>query len=118
MHADDNFVRSERPLEANYFHASGNAELTLPTVQAEVEVMRGFEYRFEKKHVMITAGRRSNLTVYLQPLNVPRDARSQCVSGDVHVHMNYRGAYLKTSKNYVDYAEEENILIVAILIVK
>src|SRR5207247_7929677 len=49
MHADDNFVRSERPFEAHYFHASGNAELTLPAGQAEVEVMRGFEYRFEKR---------------------------------------------------------------------
>ncbi|PYX00591.1 MAG: hypothetical protein DMG89_03945 [Acidobacteria bacterium] len=117
MHADDNFVRSERPFEAHYFHASGNAELTLPAGQAEVEVMRGFEYRFEKKHVMITAGRRSNLTVYLQPLNVPRDARSQWVSGDVHVHMNYGGAYRNTPKNLVAQAEAENLSIVENLIV-
>lgn len=117
MHADDNFTRSERPFEAHYFHASGNAELTLPAGQAEVEVMKGFEHRFEKKHVMITAGRKSNLTVYLQPLNVPKDARSQWVSGDVHVHMNYGGAYRNTPKNLVAQAEAENLSIVENLIV-
>jgi TolB protein len=117
MKADDNFVRSERPFEAHYFHASGNAELTLPAGQADVEVMKGFEYRFEKKHVMITAGRKSNLTIYLQPLNVPKGARSQWVSGDVHVHMNYGGAYRNTPKNLIAQAEAENLPIVENLVV-
>ena len=49
MQADDNFVRSERPFEAHYFHTSGNAELTLPAGKAEVEVMKGFEYGFERQ---------------------------------------------------------------------
>ena len=49
MNADDNFVRSERPFEAHYFHTSGNAELTLPAGRVDVEVMKGFEYRFERK---------------------------------------------------------------------
>jgi TolB protein len=117
MHADDNFVRSERPFEAHYFHSAGNAELTLPAGQAEVEVMKGFEYRFEKKHVMIAAGRKSNLTIYLEPLNVPKDTRSQWVSGDVHVHMNYGGAYRNTPKNLVAQAEAENLSIIENLIV-
>ena len=56
MHADDNFVRAERPFEAHYFHTSGNAELTLPAGRAEVEVMKGFEYGFERKTVNDHAG--------------------------------------------------------------
>jgi len=42
MNADDNFVRFERSFEAHYFHTSGDAELTLPAGQAEVEVIKGF----------------------------------------------------------------------------
>jgi TolB protein len=117
MRADDNFVRSERPYEAHYFHSSGTAELTLPQGQAEVEVMKGFEYRFEKKHVMIATGHRSNLTIYLQPLTIPKEPRWQWISGDVHVHMNYGGAYRNTPKHLVAQAEAENLPIVEDLIV-
>ena len=104
MHADDKFVRAERPFEAHYFHSAGVSELTVPAGRIDVEVTKGFEYRFEKKNVLIAAGRHSTLTVYLQPLNVPRDARAQWVSGDVHVHMNYGGSYRNTPKNLVAQA--------------
>src|SRR5215471_2187099 len=88
MHADDSFVRSERSFEAQYFHTAGSSELTVPAGSLEVEAMKGFEYSAEKKRVLITAGRRSNLTIYLKPLNLTKDLHSQWVSGDVHVHMN------------------------------
>ena len=60
MNADDNFVRSERPFEAHYFHTSGNAEITLPAGRAEIEVMKGFEYGFERQTVTIAAGQNSH----------------------------------------------------------
>ena len=59
MRADDSFVRAERPFEAHYFHTSGKAELTLPVGNAEVEVMKGYEYGFERKTVAITAGQQT-----------------------------------------------------------
>jgi TolB protein len=117
MTADDNFVRSERPFEAHYFHTAGNAELTLPAGRADVEVMKGFEYRFERQAVTITAGQKSTLTVRLQPLSLPKDAGSQWVSGDVHVHMNYGGAYRNTPKHLVEQAAAENLQIVEDLVV-
>jgi len=117
MKADDNFVRSERPFEAHYFHASGNAEMTLPTGSAEVEVMKGFEYRFERQRVTITAGQKSSLTIHLQPLNLPEEAGWQWVSGDVHVHMNYGGAYRNTPRHLVAQAAAENLQIVEDLVV-
>jgi TolB protein len=117
MNADDNFVRSERPFEAHYFHTSGNAELTLPAGRAEVEVMKGFEYRFERQTVTITSGQTSSLTVHLQPLGLPKEAGSQWVSGDVHVHMNYGGAYRNTPKHLVTQAAAENLQIVEDLVV-
>ena len=48
MHADDSFVRSERGFEAHYFHANGSILLDVPAGEVTVEVMKGFEYRFEK----------------------------------------------------------------------
>jgi TolB protein len=117
MAADDNFVRSERPFEAHYFHTSGHAELTVPAGRVDVEVMKGFEYRFERKSVTLTAGQKSSLTIHLQPLTLPRDAHSQWVSGDVHVHMNYGGAYRNTPRNLVAQAAAENLQIVEDLVV-
>jgi len=117
MNADDNFVRSERPFEAHYFHTSGNAELTLPAGQAEVEVMKGFEYRFERQTVTMTSGQRSTLTIRLQPLGLPRETGSHWVSGDVHVHMNYGGAYRNTPKHLVAQAAAENLQVVEDLVV-
>ncbi len=117
MNADDNFVRSERPFEAHYFHTPGNAELTLPTGRAAVEVMKGFEYRFERQTVTISSGQKSSVTVHPQPISLPKEAHSQWVSGDVHVHMNYGGAYRNTPKHLVTQAAAENLQIVEDLIV-
>jgi len=117
MRADDSFVRSERPFEAHYFHASGTAELTLPAGAVNVEVMKGYEYGFARKSVSITARQRSRVAVRLQPLNLPKDPHSHWVSGDVHVHMNYGGAYRDTPAKLVAQAAAENLSIVEDLVV-
>ncbi len=117
MNADDNFVRSERPFEAHYFHTSGNAEITLPAGHVEVEVMKGFEYGFEQQKVSISAGKKSSLTIHLKPLDLPQKAGSQWVSGDVHVHMNYAGTYRNTPQHLVAQAAAENLQIVEDLVV-
>jgi TolB protein len=117
MHADDNFARSERPFEAHYFHSSGSADVTVPVGRIDVEVMKGFEYRFEKRSVQVAAGQSVSLTIRLVPLNLPQDAGSRWVSGDVHIHMNYGGAYRNTSKNLVAQAAAENLSIVESLVV-
>jgi TolB protein len=117
MHADDNFVRSERRFEAHYFQTSGNAELTVPPGRVDVEVMKGFEYRVEKKSVQVAADQTVKLTIPLRPLDLPQQPNSRWVSGDVHVHMNYGGAYRNTPKNLVAQATAENLSIVEDLIV-
>jgi TolB protein len=117
MRADDSFVRAERPFEAHYFHTSGNTELTLPAGSAEVEVMKGFEYGFERKSVSVRAGQHSAVTIGLRPLPLPTAAQSHWVSGDVHVHMNYGGAYRDTPTRLVAQAAAENLSIVEDLVV-
>jgi TolB protein len=117
MFADDSFVRSERPFEAHYFHTSGKAELTVPVGRVDVEVMKGFEYHVEKKTVQVTAGQIMKITVQLRPFSLPLQADSEWVSGDVHVHMNYGGAYRNTPGNLVAQAAAENLSVVEDLIV-
>jgi len=115
MHADDNFVRSGRPFEAHYCHSSGIAQLAVPAGPVEVEVMKGFEYRVERNTVQVPAGQTTTLTVPMRPLPLP--AHSHWVNGDVHVHMNYGGAYRNTPKNLVAQAAAENLSIVEDLVV-
>jgi TolB protein len=117
MNADDNFVRSERPFEAHYFHSTGKAEITVPAGEVKVEAMKGFEYRYEKKTVQVPAGQTTGITIQLIPLKLPADGDSNWVSGDVHVHMNYAGAYRNTPKNLVAQAAAENLSIVEDLVV-
>ncbi len=117
MHADDNFVRSERRFEAHYFHTSGKAEMTVPAGRVDVEIVKGFEYRVEKKTVHVAADQTANLTVELRSLSLPQPTDSQWVGGDVHVHMNYGGAYRNTPEHLVAQAAAENLSIVEDLIV-
>lgn len=115
MHADDNFVRAERMFEAHYFHSTGQAELTVPAGRVDIEVTRGFEYHAEKKSVEVAEKPPATVTIQLHALSLPPGPR--WVSGDVHVHMNYGGAYRSTPKTLVAQATAENLPIVENLIV-
>jgi Tol biopolymer transport system component len=117
MNADDSFVRSERRFEAHYFHSSGRDQLTVPAGKVTIEAMKGFEYRYEKKIAEVAAGRNSDITIQLTPLNFPPDTDSHWVSGDVHVHMNYAGSYRNTPKHLVAQAAAENLSILEDLVV-
>jgi TolB protein len=117
MHADDSFDRSERPFEAHYFDTLGESEITVPAGEVEVDVMRGFENRFEQRKVEVVADSSSQLAVRLTPLASEMDSRSRWVSGDVHVHMNYAGTYRNTPAHLMEQAAAENVGIVEDLVV-
>ncbi len=117
MQAEDNFVRSERPFESHYFATTGVSELAVPSGRVDVEVMKGFEYCFEKKSVQVGEGQPSSLTIRLQPLNLPQSPNSRWLSADLHVHMNYGGTYRNTPKHLVAQAAAENLPVVEDLVV-
>ena len=117
MQAEDNFVRSERPFESHYFASNGSADVTVPAGRVDVEVMKGLEYRFEKKSIHVADGELQELTMRLQALPVPHETNSHWVSADLHVHMNYGGAYRNTPKHLVAQAAAENLPIVEDLVV-
>ena len=117
MHADDSFDRSERGFEAHYFHTTGKADISVPAGRVTVEVMKGFEHRFERETIEVKAGQTRPVTVQLRMLDLPRDKDSHWVSGDVHVHMNYGGAYRNAPAHLVFQASAENLPIVQDLVV-
>jgi Tol biopolymer transport system component len=115
MAADDSFDRSERPFEAHYFDALGNAEITVPAGKVRVDVMRGFEYGFEQQNVEVKPGASTTITVHLQT-KVPYEP-AEWISGDAHVHMNYAGTYRNTPQHLVDQADAEDLTIIENLVV-
>jgi len=117
MHADDNFVRAERSFEAHYFHTPGKSLVEAPEGHITVEAMKGFEYRPAKHSLQLAAGETAKVTIRLEPLTLPRDAHWHWVSADVHVHMNYGGAYRNTPAHLISQAAAENLSIVENLIV-
>jgi Tol biopolymer transport system component len=114
-HADDGFDRRERPIEYGYFHTTGRAELTLPAGRYTVEVSRGPAWRVDRRAVEIAAGRTTPLRVTLRPLDSL--SRRGWRSADLHVHMNYGGAYRATPRTLLRQAQAEDLDLVENLIV-
>jgi len=114
-HADDAFDRSERPFEYQYFHTRGSAELALPVGELEVEVIRGVEYQPVLRTVKIESGSTTELELVLE--RIADFAPDGWWSGDLHVHMNYAGAYRMTPERLVFQASAEDLRLVENLIV-
>ena len=114
-HADEAFDRSERQFEYAYFHSGGTGELTVPAGQVHIEVWKGPEYRVSRADVNVPTGTRVTRRIVLERLeNLP--ARGWW-SGDVHVHMNYGGAYRNTPPHLAFQARAEDLHVVENLIV-
>jgi len=117
MHADDSFVRAERPFEAHYFHISGLAKVDVPPGNVTIEAMKGLEFRAASQTIHVATDESAKLTIRLQPLKITQEAGSRWVGADVHVHMNYAGTYRNTPAHLVFQAAAENLPIVEDLIV-
>jgi dipeptidyl aminopeptidase/acylaminoacyl peptidase len=125
IHADDFFDRAHAAYEARYFHSDSDSELTLPVGEAEVTVWRGLERSVERRRVPVRADEEQTLEIALRPLAPPPDwAGAQMpdwsrdwISGDVHVHMNYGGAYRNTPERLVRQAAAEDLDVVFNLVV-
>jgi len=117
MQADDSFDRGERPFEAHYFESNGNADIEVPAGTVTIGVMKGFEYEFQQKQVQVAEGQVAKVALRLHKLDIPEDKDRRWVSGDVHVHMNYGGAYRNTPEHLVAQAEAENLPIIQDLVV-
>jgi Tol biopolymer transport system component len=117
IHADDGFDRAERRFEAHYVHAGGRVTIDVPAGPLQVEVLHGFERRFEQRRITATMGQESRLDVNLDEGTWPVPDAAHWVSADAHVHMNYGGVYRNTPAHLVAQAQAENLTIVNALIV-
>ncbi len=114
-HADDGFDRKVRPFEMTYFHAKGSATLGLPAGKYTVLATHGLEYAAVTKTVEVAAGATATASVRLDRL-MDLPARGWW-SGDMHVHMNYGGAYRNDPARLRAQAQAEDLHVVEDLIV-
>ena len=114
-HADDSYDRAERRIEHGYFHSSGSALVEVPAGPVTLEVTRGLEYRPVRRSLDVAAGETRTESVALERI-ADWPARG-CWSGDLHVHMNYGGAYRATPLTLRAMAEAEDLHVVFNLIV-
>ena len=115
--ADDSFDRRERRAEAHYFHAYGEEWIDVPAGVVNVDILHGFERRFEQRQVTTAAGQTANLAVNLDEGTWTVPDAAHWVSADVHVHMNYGGEYRNTPAHLATQAQAENLSIVNSLLV-
>jgi TolB protein len=114
-HAEDAFDPHERPLEYGYFHSNGRSRLTVPVGSLVLEVSHGPEYRFVRKSLEVSANKATTVRVALKRVT---DMPAQgWYSADLHVHMNYGGAYRNTPRHLAQQAKAEDLHLVENLIV-
>ncbi len=114
-HADDGFDRKQRGFEYGYFHSRGSSVVSAPAGELEVEVSRGPEYRVVRRTVTLRPDSTTPLRIALTRL---ADLTSTgWFSADLHVHMNYGGAYRSTPAHLALQARAEDLHLVENLIV-
>ncbi len=89
----------------------------VPAGAVTVDILHGFERKFEQRRVTAAAGQVADLRVNLDEGSWAVPDAGHWVSADVHVHMNYGGAYRNTPAHLALQAEAENLNIVNSLIV-
>ena len=115
--ADDSFDRRERRIEAHYFHAQGEEWIDVPAGLVNVDILHGFERRFEQRQVKAVLGQIADFSVNLDEGTWAVPDAAHWASADVHVHMNYGGEYRNTPAHLAMQAQAENLLIVNSLLV-
>ena len=116
IHADDGFDRALQSSETHYFHCPSRCTLEAPAGDTAVWVQRGFAYLPWQRTVKLTAGADQAVSVELQPHGLP-PSFGTWRSADLHVHMNYGGAYRNTPENLARQAKAEDLDVVYNLIV-
>ena len=117
MHAEDGYDRSLAHFETHYFHSQGDSTLSLPPGMAKITVYRGLATQIARSEILVRAGETVAVNVTLTPLAVPPTWRATWHSADVHVHMNYAGAYRNTPEHLVQQASAEDLDVVFDLVV-
>ena len=114
-HVDEARVRDEQRFEYGYFHSAGRDTVTVPAGRVIVEAWRGPEYRTVRHEVTVSAGKTREVRI---PLGRLSDLPSKgWWGGDMHVHMNYGGAYRNTPARLALQGRAEGLNVLENLVV-
>ncbi len=116
MHADDSFDRTERSVEAHYFHSAGESWIAVPAGKVTIDVLKGFENEFVHREITLGENKKETVQVRLRKISMPASWRDW-ISADLHVHMNYGGTYRNTPEHLMEQASAEDLDVVNSLIV-
>jgi TolB protein len=108
MHADDGFDRALQAGETHYFHCPSRCTLEAPAGDTAIRVQRGFRYLPWRQTVKLAAGEDRAVPVKLRPNELPATF-GKWRSADLHVHMNYGGAYRNTPEILARQALAEDL---------
>jgi hypothetical protein len=111
MHADDGFDRALQSAETHYFHCTSPCTLDVPAGDTAIWVQRGFRYLPWQRSVKLASGADLRLPIVLKPNDLPASF-GRWRSADLHVHMNYGGAYRNTPERLASQARAEDLDIV------
>ncbi len=120
VRADDGYDRGKSAIEAHYFHlqdSSKRVSVTVPVGKITIEVCKGLEFQPILKIVDILPGDEKHVEMKLAPLKRKPGIRTNWVSGDLHVHMNYGGTYIENVIDLLQQAKAEDLGLVNNLVV-
>ncbi len=114
-HADEALVPGEQAFELSYFHVAGQATVTVPAGRVTIDGWRGPEYEVARQEVSVAAGETKPVKIVLRRLaDLPATG---WWGGDLHVHMNYGGAYRNTPEHLVFQGRAEGLHLIENLVV-
>jgi len=116
LHADDGYDRKLQPSETHYFHCPFRCTIEVPSGDTTIWVQRGFRYQPWRRTVRLSVGTDELMPVKLEPNDLPASF-GKWLSADLHVHMNYGGAYRNSPENLARQAQAEDLDAVYNLIV-
>jgi Tol biopolymer transport system component len=108
MHADDGFDRGLKASETHYFHCPSRCTLEAPAGYTDIWVQRGFRYLPWRQTVKLAAAEGRTVPVKLHLNDLP-SSFGRWRSADLHVHMNYGGAYRNTPEHLAKQAQAEDL---------
>lgn len=120
IQADDGYDRSRAPFESHYFYAKSYPEavtVDVPEALVTVDLTKGFEYTPQRKTIRVSSATPTNLSFRLKRMDWNNTPGRQWVDGDLHVHMNYGGAYLSDRAILLQQAEGAGLHVVNNLVV-
>lgn len=111
MHADDGFDRAVQPAETHYFHCASPCTLEAPAGPTSIWVQHGFRYLPWREQVRVPSGADRTVRVDLKRQELP-PSFGTWRSADLHLHMNYGGAYRNTPARLAQQARAEDLDVV------